>query len=221
MSEPIQAIATNNYLLTTPIGSGYMETSALEYDGDKISGYAGSAFKAGDEFPQSATEAIETVTANSADWNGTTDTVSSNSGVWGGSALPISVGPGIKVNLVDNTLVFSNDETVLWETTANQSVVTASESTYNFDRTRFYMFDDNNDYAIINLPSYLSANHGGNFMPFDNEGDTMRFATIKTTDGIVWSANGKQKVNSTAFSDVGNGWIYIKKIVGINRIAGE
>ena len=32
--------------------SGYMATSGLEYDGDKISGYMGSAFKAGDEVPE-------------------------------------------------------------------------------------------------------------------------------------------------------------------------
>jgi len=31
--------------------AGYMQTSGLEYDGDKISGYMGSAFKAGDELP--------------------------------------------------------------------------------------------------------------------------------------------------------------------------
>jgi len=31
--------------------SGLMQTSGLEYDGDKISGYMGSAFKAGDELP--------------------------------------------------------------------------------------------------------------------------------------------------------------------------
>jgi hypothetical protein len=138
------------------------------------------------------------------------------------SATNFIAGPGIKIDEPSaGTLRIGNDETVLWETTANQSVATANESTYNFDMTRFYMFDDNNNYSIINLPSYLSANHGGNFMPFDAEGDVTRFATVKTTDGLVWSANGKQKINSTAFIDVGSGWIYIKKIVGINRISGS
>ena len=117
MSEPIQAIATNNYLLATPIGSGYMETSALEYDGDKISGYAGSAFKAGDEFPQSATDAIGYVTATSANIDATIDNVSANSGAWGGSALPISAGPGIKFEMVDNTLVASTQGPILDEIT--------------------------------------------------------------------------------------------------------
>lgn len=109
MSEEIQAIATNNYLLATPIGSGYMETSALEYDGDKISGYAGSAFKAGDELPESVSAATDYVTATSANIDSTIDNVSANSGAWGGSALPISAGPGIKFEMVDDTLVASND----------------------------------------------------------------------------------------------------------------
>ena len=62
--------------------------------------------------------------------------VQTNSGSWGGSALPISAGPGIKVNLVDNTLVFSNDETVLFETTAvyGAGVCNLSESLKNFER---------------------------------------------------------------------------------------
>ena len=88
------------------VSSCDMHESAFEYDAnDKISGYNGSAF-AGDEFPESATEAIETVTANSADWNGTTETVSSNSGAWasgnrsryccrpGSSAAPRYTAPG-------------------------------------------------------------------------------------------------------------------------------
>lgn len=116
--------------------SGAMQTSGLEYDGDKISGYMGSAFKAGDELPQSLTDAANYVSATSGNIDATIENVSSNSGVWGGSALPISAGPGIKVNLVDNTLVFSNDETVLFETTDvyGAGVCNLSESLKNFER---------------------------------------------------------------------------------------
>ena len=72
----------SGFISEVPVGT--MNESAFSYDAsDNITAYNGSAFKAGDEFPQSATEAIETVTANSADWNGTTETVSSNSGAWG------------------------------------------------------------------------------------------------------------------------------------------
>ena len=104
------------YLTAVPAGT--MNESAFSYDAsDNITAYNGSAFKAGDEFPQSATEAIETVTSSSAIWNETTDTVSSNSGAWGGSALPISAGPGIKFEMVDNTLVASIQGPILDEIT--------------------------------------------------------------------------------------------------------
>lgn len=76
------------------VSSCDMHESAFEYDAsDNITGYNGSAFKAGDEFPQSATEAIEAVTANS--------------GAWGGSALSISAGPGISLSIVDGVLIIS------------------------------------------------------------------------------------------------------------------
>ena len=102
----------------TGVPAGTMNESAFAYDAsNNITAYNGSAFKAGDEFPQSATEAIETVTSSSAIWNETTDTVSSNSGAWGGSALPISAGPGIKFEMVDNTLVASIQGPILDEIT--------------------------------------------------------------------------------------------------------
>ena len=96
---------------------GAVYESAFGYDSNnKISGYNGSAFasEGGGAFPQSASEAVEYVTATSGDIDSTIDNVSANSGVWGGSALPISAGPGIKLDIVNDTLVFSNDETVLW-----------------------------------------------------------------------------------------------------------
>jgi hypothetical protein len=109
---------------------------------------------------------------------------------------------------------------VLYETTADNSVVTASESVYNFDIARFYMKDDNQDYAIIDLPACISANRAGNYMPFGS-GDSTRLVYVQNNgDGVTWSANGKQKINSTAYSEIGIGYVYIKKIVGINRING-
>ena len=131
----IQTISQGNYILSND-RPDTMYTSGLEYDGDKISGYAGSAFKAGDEFPQSATDAIETVSANS--------------GAWGGSALPISAGPGIKLEMVNNTLVASTDETVLFETDSISGVssLTCSETVKNFER-------------IAVLPSRFATTLGG------------------------------------------------------------
>ena len=119
---------------------------------------------AGDEFPISADEAIQYVENNSAtindvntsyqtnsgtfltahqaisaeEWNDCYDNVNTNSGVWGGEALPISAGPGIKVNLVDNTLVFSNDETVLWSGADTTSTQTLSENITAFEEIKVY-----------------------------------------------------------------------------------
>lgn len=67
---------SNKYLITDDSGAMHWDNkSALTYDsafeqsGGYITAYNGTPFKAGDEFPQSATEAIEVVTANSGDWN--------------------------------------------------------------------------------------------------------------------------------------------------------
>ena len=63
------AFSTVSGSFLTGLPEGTMNESGFEYDGTAITGYDGSAFKAGDEFPQSATEAVELVTSNSASWN--------------------------------------------------------------------------------------------------------------------------------------------------------
>ena len=103
MSESIQSIAQNNYIL-----QGTVSTSAVQ-------------------------------------WNSNYDTVNANSGVWGGSALNISAGEGVKVTLVNNNLVFSNDETVLWSGTSaltaingSANALNLSESLFNFEKIAVY-----------------------------------------------------------------------------------
>ena len=61
--------ASNPSGFITGIPAGTMNESGFEYSGSSITAYNGSAFKAGDEFPQSATDAINVVTGNSANWN--------------------------------------------------------------------------------------------------------------------------------------------------------
>lgn len=138
MSEPIQAIATNNYLLAAPVGSGYMETSALEYDGDMISGYSGSAFAGG------------------------------------GNPLPISAGPGIKFNIVDDTLVASVSGYV-WhsaslfhtDTPTTQTTYTLNNNCSNYDKLEVDFYDINGWRTVMEcpIPSDLDASgtRGGYF----------------------------------------------------------
>ena len=222
------------------VPAGTMNESAFSYDAsDNITAYNGSAFKAGDEFPQSATEAIETVTANSADWNGTTDTVSSNSGAWGGSALPISAGPGIKVNIVDNTLVFSNDETVLFETTDvyGAGVCNLSESLKNFEHI-----------AVLPTRGYTGTPNPGGAGPwnyFDTDqivgGTTEPFQAVcpyimeyinwkisqynpnADCTVLTWNRGFQKNMQDNGFftADSFTACVGIQKVIGINRKAGE
>lgn len=236
MSEPIQAIATNNYLLATPIGSGYMETSALEYDGDKISGYAGSAFKAGDEFPQSATDAIGYVTATSANIDATIDNVSANSGAWGGSALPISAGPGIKFELDNGTLVASNDETVLWEgfktdiPNTGETTYTLSELATNFETIRIEYVLQNNTLTVGDLSNkgagtvfYEIGSSFSRYITYihcvmNGNNSTTAFSLYDIDTNIYNMDNLTWNVKSVLRGQTNNGvWFHITKIVGINR----
>ena len=213
-----------SYLTAVPAGT--MNESSFEYSGGMITAYNCSAFKAGDEFPQSATEAIETVTANSADWNGTTETVSSNSGVWGGSALPISAGPGIKFEMVDNTLVASTDETVLWEQdgsiSALSSIMNLNDDITNYDKLEFYCGIDidaknvcivqaNTERATISWREYFQGD--GTWRTFSN---FFQIGTNSITAGPAMCniSDGTNNANWRC------SYIALRKIVGINLIDG-
>lgn len=79
--------------------------------------------------------------ALSADVSSTIDTVSAQSANWGGSALALSAGPGIRFDKVDNTLVASVDETVLWEGSARLTSYssTLSDSLHNYKYVDIYV----------------------------------------------------------------------------------
>lgn len=234
-TSAITAIAGS--AISSEVPAGTMNESAFSYDAsDNITAYNGSAFKAGDEFPQSATEAIETVTANSADWNGTTETVSSNSGVWGGSALPISAGPGIKVNLVDNTLVFSNDETLLYSAApknyggeSSGESITLNESISSFERLRFYinvMKGPNSPvyYESYEVDNYLGTACNFQYGPYPENNVNANWFILRAwaTNNICNISAAYNPYTATQDPDWTNKWFpgSLYKIVGINRIAG-
>jgi hypothetical protein len=227
--------ASNPSGFISEVPAGTMNESAFEYDAnDKISGYNGSAFAGGSELPQSATEAIETVTSNSADWNATTDTVSSNSGAWGGSALPISAGPGIKFSMVDNTLVASTDETVLWSGTKNTTAgaETLSESYMNFDKIDIYLtFDTASEpQRAQSITRYYVGNHttaqplyvyatANNIAANTLTAETLYISGSPNGTGFSLLA-GIRQVNSTVTTGITTYNCNLKQIVGINRKSG-
>lgn len=221
------------------VPEGVMVGSGLEYDvSGNISAYSGSAFAA--QLPEeeevefeeinisSISAATDYVTATSANIDSTIDNVSANSGAWGGSALPISAGPGIKVNLVNNTLVFSNDETVLWSGSGNgDTTYNLSESMSNFNtvkilynpwtdntQTHFYEFDYNK-VPSLDQPIYTDMNlYTSGVMRLMSVGFSAVSDSQMIVNGIIYfdgSFNG-QALNKAN--------VKVYEIRGINRIAG-
>lgn len=103
-----QELSGSSWTLT-----GSIQKRELEYDAETsaITAIAGSAI--GGELPEGVSAATDYVTANSANIDATVSNVSANSGAWGGSALSISAGPGIKFEMVNNTLVASTQGPIL------------------------------------------------------------------------------------------------------------
>ena len=102
---------TGNFLTAVP--DTYLQNTDLTITDGKITEISGVPLSAGGELPEAVSAATDYVTANSANIDATVSNVSANSGAWGGSALPISAGPGIKFEMVDNTLVASTQGPIL------------------------------------------------------------------------------------------------------------
>ena len=197
----------------TAVPTGTMNESAFEYDtGNKISGYNGSAFACGSEIP----------TAVSGYWQSASDTVCANSGVWGGSALQISAGPGIKFELVNDTLVASTNETVLYEgdLSGNGATAQLSEPIQNFERIKVYGHTDDG----IQYPWFTE------FYPIENT--LMEFGVASnnagwgkwfyfniTTGGLYTNMTGRVLTfGTTTWNNLD--FYGTTKVIGVNRIAG-
>lgn len=183
----------------------------------------------GGALPQSASDAIDVVTGGSANWNGTTETVSSNSASWGGSALPISAGPGIKLEMVNDTLVASNDETLLWSGASNLSAnptfnLNEPATAFSFIEFQFVPFNDNQRSTICQKFVQDNKEYDVNGIGFYGvsglrfEKARLKYSdaqgtAVNTTDSIEWT------IDKNSYT-----WTQCKacmyKIVGINRIAG-
>ena len=232
MSEPIQSIAQNNYILQAPPPTATMFTTELEYDGDKISGYAGSAFKAGTDLDFGYTEAdtISSINTSSISDVSLNNIVQTNSASWGGNALPISAGPGVKINFVNNTLVFSKDETVLWTGTGSTtgSTINLNESLTHFEKYGLYYYIP---YQESNQPYYQEFiyKQGQSVFGIKTDGinstlwrmycdyGTMTDTSISLVSGRqggVWLTATPQEIT---WYDGSERHHYITKVVGINR----
>lgn len=221
----------DNYMISTPQVNPDMPVpmSWPEYSGRVLTvrddGGIEWQTSQGGELPQSASDAIDVVTGGSANWNGTTETVSSNSASWGGSALPISAGPGIKLEMVNDTLVASTDETLLWSGTINISTTAGT------------MFDSISNYEKIKILCKLNSttNDAPQYFEFNVDGAHDSYSML----GAVAASNGNCYIGHASVNITGNTISYtagnqmqfgqaptnnknatIYEVVGINRIAG-
>ena len=225
---------SNKYLVTDDSGAMHWDNkSALAYDsafeqsGGYITAYNGSAFKAGDEFPQSATDAIGYVTATSANIDSTIDNVSANSGAWGGSAIPVSAGEGVKVDYTNGMLVFKQDRTLLYSGNTRVSQWTASEPLTNFEKIEFTIAPETNqECATTILYPMVGINTGavrlawaGTFGGWRdilwqykyNTNDMMAFTGIS---GNYWGIND---AGNTGQGSWNAGSLTVYTVYGLNR----
>ena len=222
--------ASNPSGFITEVPAGTMNESEFEYSGGMITAYNGSAFKAGDEFPQSATDAIGYVTATSANIDSTIDNVSANSGTWGGSALPISAGPGIKFDMVANTLVASIDETVLWSGNVSTTGVTCNlnDSFSSYKTIKVYSRVKNNSYDRSDCIKEITwpgadTDHMYAYIPMDNIASnthTEEVMYISASQSAFSLLAGWKLVGVTQTTGLTAYDFNINKVVGINRITG-
>jgi hypothetical protein len=231
MSEPIQSIAQNNYILQSPPPTATMFTTELEYDGDKISGYAGSAFKAGTdlEFGYTDADTISSINNSAITDVSLNNIVQTNSGAWGGSALPISAGPGIDVQLENDKLVFSAipNETVIYTgvyDTTTTSIV-CDEPLTSFENVKVLWQHQNKTCDWSEYPTTLNQWYK-NLGRSDNGTSLVSFFTIWNTNNNEahfynsWYFHVPTGTMTWTFGATGLNEVKPIKVVGINRIGG-
>ena len=222
----------------TGVPDTYLQNTDLTISDGKITEISGVPLSAGDELPESVSAATDYVTATSANIDSTINNVSANSGAWGGSALPISAGPGIKFEMVDNTLIASTDETVLWTTGSDTSIssFTLNEPISAFDRIRFKAALFNTTEKICgeiapdsaNPLANISFSVGGYIAGEDGNPYQWYGTRYSTVDGLTYNRIDNKWIHmtltGTTFTYNSNGadrCIMLREIVGVNRIAGE
>lgn len=152
----------------------YLQNTDLYTTDGKVTAISGIPLSASDSIPEAVSAATDYVTATSANIDSTINNVSANSGAWGGSALLISAGPGIKFNIVGDTLVASTSGYV-WhsaclfhtDTPITQTTYTLSNNCSNYDKLEVDFYDINDWRTVIEcpIPANLDASgtRGGYF----------------------------------------------------------
>ena len=170
--------------------SGLMQTSGLEYDGDKISGYMGSAFAGGGEVPEGVM--VESAVGYNAvneisGYNGSAIAqygaekqwlVHDDTLVHAANSAQYALG----VNLSAVAQLLGVDETVLYSGTEPTSAISLTETWKNFDRLKIYVQNKSMDNGLNVVE----------VRPLEREGNTAYYNIIAGfsyglgTNGMIW-----------------------------------
>ena len=235
--------ATENYVQSQV--SGKQDELQFNYDDDQmISGINGSAIKSGDSLPEGVmnTSGLEyTAGGQISAYNDSAfcdvalnDLVNQNSGAWGGSGLNVSAGPGIKLDMVDNTLVASLDETLLYSGTeftvaGSDNPMTASvslsESINNFDKIRLDFSGGNvfTESVTLAKPTIGTTNIAWYNVKKEQKSNSIYVGTMyRFTDANTLSGKCSYGDTQVVNNMTGGYWGYgaVFRVVGINRVAG-
>ena len=143
------------------------------------------------------------------------------------SATNFVAGPGIKISSPSaGTVRIGNDETVLFDANGTRAVSAhLSESITAFEYTKFYMHDDGGHcWGCGELLSrdLVASSHPvdcGFTTPWNTTG--MRCIVARSTDNTFqnWVTDGYQWWGNGG-STITSGYMWIEKVIGINRISG-
>ena len=162
------------------------------------------------------------------------NTVSTQSANWGGSALALSAGPGIRFDKVDNTLVASVDETVLWTGAINTTAQAAafSEATNHFEKVRVYIQafgTTDQSTEIHDLSLVYRTGNNNDALSYIQGVERHSNVTTQSTIYIHFTGsygvgakleNGSKWVGSSYTEGISSYPFKLVKVVGVNRIAG-
>lgn len=144
------------------------------------------------------------------------------------SATNFIAGPGISITQPSaGTVRIGNDETVLWETTSNDATAcTFSENWKNFEKIDVYAITNDNIGFVTTFPNYSRIGQVTLRNAFYSTvyGVYDKLATFNMTTGGMSSL--KQGVarfgpGSAQYSFTTGDGIWLKKVIGINRISGS
>lgn len=216
--------------LSANVPQGVMQTSGLEYDGDKISGYMGSAFAGGGEVPEGVM--VESAVGYNAvneisGYNGSAIAqygaekqwlVHDDTLVHAANSAQYALG----VNLSAVAQLLGVDETVLWSGSGITTAFELSEAASGFNKIR-YEWKWNNSVGNATINSVFNPDTQIFNLYAMNSINTNKYYTIGnfTYDSAyknITYVSGWQGANSVPdTATIVERFISIRKIVGIGR----